>query len=49
VQHAKWPLQRARLEIQTNTLSEIPLGVMHPEVLFSRRLDVVMWPLEQIS
>lgn len=49
VQHPKWPLQRARMEIQTNTIPEVPLGPMHPELLFSRRLDVVMWSLERIN
>ena len=49
VQHKKWQLQRGRIEIKTNTLSEILLGPMHPEVLFSRQLDVVMWSLEQIN
>ena len=49
VQHPRWPLQRAQIQIETNTLSTIPLGAMNPEVLLSRRLDVVMWSLEQIG
>ena len=49
VQHPKWPLQRARVEVQANTFSDLPLGAMHPEVYFGRRLDVVMWHLDRIG
>ena len=49
IQHVKWPLQRAQVSIVTNTLADVRLGAMHPAVLFSSRLDVVVWPLERIG
>jgi uncharacterized protein YqjF (DUF2071 family) len=49
VQHAKWPLQEATIDIRTNTISGMQLGPMHPTVLFSRKVDVVLWSLEQIN
>ncbi len=49
IHHIKWPLQQATIDLRINTLSDYPLGPMHPEVLFSRRVDVVLWSLEQIN
>jgi uncharacterized protein len=49
VQHAKWPLQEATIDIRINTIAGMQLGPMHPTVLFSRKVDVVLWSLERIS
>ena len=49
VQHARWPLQEATVDIRINTLAGIPLGPMHPTVLFSRQIDVVLWSLERVD
>lgn len=49
VQHGKWPLQKATLALRSNALAEFPLGEMHPSVLFSRKLDVVVWPLSEVD
>jgi uncharacterized protein YqjF (DUF2071 family) len=49
VQHPKWPLQSARLELSENTMSTLPLGAPHPEVYFSPRVDVVLWPLTAVG
>ena len=49
IHHIKWPLQQATIDVRINTLAGYPLGPMHPEVLFSRRVDVVLWSLEQIN
>lgn len=45
VQHPKWPLQKANLLLKTNTMSPVALGAQHPEVYYSRRVDVAVWPL----
>lgn len=49
VQHPQWPLHRADVLIKRNTLSPVPLKAQHPEVFFSPRVDVVVWPLEAIN
>jgi uncharacterized protein YqjF (DUF2071 family) len=50
IHHAKWPLQEAEIEIRHNTLAGgIELGPMHPTVLFSRKIDVVLWSLARIT
>lgn len=49
VQHAKWPLRRAQVAVATNTLSPVRLGAMHPDVLTSEKLEVVVWPLERMD
>ena len=49
IQHPKWPLRLAQLDIRINTFSQIPIGRQHPEVYFSPRVDVVLWSLEQIG
>lgn len=49
VQHPPWPLQTANLELFENSLSAVGLGARHPEVYFSPRVDVVIWPLEPVG
>jgi hypothetical protein len=49
VHHPQWPLEQAEIDIKENTLLHgWPAGAMHPSVLFSRHLPVVVWPLEKI-
>ncbi|MDF3128782.1 DUF2071 domain-containing protein [Kiritimatiellaeota bacterium B1221] len=49
IHHAPWPLQRAEVEMKENSiLSEFDAGGLHPSVLFSRSLEVVVYPLEKI-
>ena len=49
VQHPKWPLQHAELTMRGNTLlDEFKVGERHPSVLFSKSLDVVVYPLERL-
>ena len=52
VHHRQWPLQPADLEIAGNTLLQ-PFGINEdtpPHCLhFSRRIDVVIWPLAEVS
>jgi uncharacterized protein YqjF (DUF2071 family) len=46
IQHALWPLQRAELDIRHNTLlNGFPVGERHPSILFSRSIDVLIYPL----
>lgn len=49
VQHPKWPLQQAKLALTTNTMSPVELGAQHPQVFFSRRVDVAIWPLAPVE
>lgn len=50
VHHPRWPLHRAEIEIAGNTmLHGWRTGPMHPSVLFSRHLPVVVWPLERVT
>lgn len=49
VHHAKWPIQEATIKIEQNTIAGMRLGAMHPTVLFSRRIDVVLWSLERCT
>lgn len=49
VQHPQWPLQRARCDLRVDAMAAVPLGARHPEVYFSPRLDVVVWPLERLD
>ncbi len=50
IHHAPWPLQRAEVAFQENTfLSEFTVGALHPSVLFSKSLDVVVYPLKILS
>jgi hypothetical protein len=38
-------VQEATVRVDENTIAGFELGAMHPTVLFSRRIDVVLWPL----
>ena len=52
VHHARWPLQDASAEIQTNTMANaagIRLPDTKPLLHFSKRQDVLVWPLEKVS
>jgi uncharacterized protein len=49
IHHAPWPLQGAEAEIELNTM--LPDGVKpseDPLLHFSKRQDVVLWPLEPV-
>lgn len=51
VHHAPWPLQRAEADIRLNLIAQpqgIPLEGPPALLHFSRRLDVVVWPLEAV-
>ncbi len=49
IHHRQWPLQAASIEVHTNTmLNHWPVGCMHPSVLYSKTIDVVVYPLEKI-
>lgn len=50
IQHEPWPLQRAEAEFELNTMT-LPLGVTlqgEPLLHFARRIDVVVWLLEEL-
>ena len=48
IHHRQWPLECAHLEVEENTyLDPFPVGNRHDEVLLSRSIDVVVWPLER--
>ena len=49
IQHPAWPLQQAEVVIKKNTLADVKLGAMHPAILFSKRVDVVVWPLTRLT
>jgi uncharacterized protein YqjF (DUF2071 family) len=51
IHHPPWPLQRAEAEIELNTMPPdgIELPDEEPLLHFSRRQDVVIWPLEAVS
>ena len=52
IHHAPWPLQRASVEIEENTIGGaqgIMLAAAPPLVHFARRLDVVVWPIERLA
>lgn len=52
VHHQPWPLQEADAQIKVNTMLH-PLGLELPDepplLHFARRLDVAVWPLENLS
>lgn len=49
VQHQKWPLQKAEIDMQTNTLLDNwDLGSQHPSVLFSKHIDVLAYAPERL-
>jgi hypothetical protein len=50
IHHLPWPLQPAEADIELNTMA--PAGVElgdGPLLHFSRRLDVLVWPLETVD
>lgn len=50
IHHAPWPLQRASATIDENTIGDaqgLPLEGPPTLLHFSRRLDVVVWPIER--
>ena len=47
IHHAQWPLQAAEAEIDLTTISAIEVAGP-PLCHFSRRQDVVIWPLEPV-
>ena len=52
IHHAPWPLQTAAAEIAENTIGDAQEIVLSgpPALLhFSRRLDVVVWPIERVG
>ena len=49
VHHQKWPLEEADFEIRKNTLLDnFDLGTRNPSVLFSKSIDVVIYPLTKL-
>jgi len=51
IHHLQWPLQSAELEIQKDTMSlshGIHLPDTQPLLYFSKRQDVLIWPLQHI-
>ena len=50
VQHRKWPLQNAAIDIRKNSLLDrFQVGERHPSVLYSESIDVVAYPPERIA
>jgi uncharacterized protein YqjF (DUF2071 family) len=49
IHHPPWPLQRAEAEIELNTMAPVELPDDEPHLMFSRRQDVVVWPVEPAS
>jgi len=50
VHHPKWPLQRATVTVHENTLLQgVPCGPSSDAVLFSKSIDVVVYPLERLE
>ncbi len=52
IDHVAWPLRPAEAAIDANTMAA-PLGLRLPDVApllhFARRLEVVVWPREQVT
>lgn len=51
IHHVPWPLQLAEAEIEVNTVVAahgLTLPPQAPLLHFARRLDVIVWPLEQV-
>jgi uncharacterized protein YqjF (DUF2071 family) len=49
IQHPPWPLQEAEAEVETNTMPPRELTLQgSPLSHFSRRQDVLIWPLETL-
>jgi len=50
VQHQKWPLQNAEIDIRRNNLLDrFKVGERHASVLYSASIDVVAYPPERIA
>ena len=49
IHHLPWDLQPARVEIEVNTMPPVELPDEPPLCHFSRRQDVVIWPLERVA
>ena len=49
IHHEPWPLQQAEAEIEANTMPPVELPDHAPLCHFSRRRDVLIWPLERIG
>jgi hypothetical protein len=52
IHHAPWSLQTATAEIAESTIGDaqgIALPGPPPLLHFSRRLDVVVWPIERVG
>ena len=52
IHHPRWPLQTAEAEIRVNTMADaagIRLPSMAPLLHFSKRQDMVGWPLERVG
>ena len=45
IHHAPWPLQPARARIDLNTMPPLKVAESDPVLHFSKRQDVVIWPL----
>ncbi|QXD23596.1 DUF2071 domain-containing protein [Opitutia bacterium ISCC 51] len=50
VHHPQWPLEKAEISFQKNTLlNDFEIGDQHPSVLFSRSIDVIAYPPTALS
>ena len=49
IHHIQWPLQHVEAEIAQNTMSPIDLPNEKPLLHYVDSLDVVVWPLKQIT
>jgi uncharacterized protein YqjF (DUF2071 family) len=49
IHHRPWPLQQAEAEIELNTMPPVEPSDHAPLCHFSRRQDVVIWPLEPLG
>ena len=52
IHHCPWPLQDAAAQIDFNNMTAaagIPLPQLPPLLHFSRRLEVLIWPLREVS
>jgi uncharacterized protein len=51
IHHQPWPLENARAEIASNTMAQaagIELPAIPPLLHFSRKLEVLVWPLRMV-
>jgi uncharacterized protein YqjF (DUF2071 family) len=49
IHHELWPLQTAQAEIGLASISRVELPDDDPQLHFSQRQDVVIWPLERVG